>query len=452
MIQASRVLIFEPSTGLKANLLRSLSSIVPARITKAPAERSRLYFIICWFHAIVQERLRYQPLGWANPYEFTDADLRVACDTLDSTVDLIAQNRANVKPDSLPWMALRTLLSQCIYGGKIDNDFDQVLLDTLLDRLFTAKSFDTEFVLVDDIDGKALHTPEETGSKDSLINWVINIKSLQKPNWIGQEFVRKMLKMSDDELAYEADDLESSKNSPTWMVQLSGQCRTWLDSLPEQLQRLRRTKDNVRDPLFRFFEREINLGAKLLADLVAALVKSKRVPANWHQFAVPKGVTALEWMRDFVQRVEQLKRLSTAENLRLEEVWLGGMFFPEAYITATRQLIAQTNGWSLEQMYMHVTTANGGQSKSLFTLTDLRAIGVSCEANTIRLTDEVHVEVPKLQFTWTLEKHSPKSVVVPVYLYSNRAKFLFGLHFVPIEFEPSLLSQRGVAFVTNCSL
>uniref|UniRef100_A0A183BLW5 Dynein heavy chain, cytoplasmic n=2 Tax=Globodera pallida TaxID=36090 RepID=A0A183BLW5_GLOPA len=491
MIQASRVLIFEPSTGLKANLLRSLSSIVPARITKAPAERSRLYFIICWFHAIVQERLRYQPLGWANPYEFTDADLRVACDTLDSTVDLIAQNRANVKPDSLPWMALRTLLSQCIYGGKIDNDFDQVLLDTLLDRLFTAKSFDTEFVLVDDIDGKALHTPEETGSKDSLINWVINIKSLQKPNWIGlpnnaekvliaergQEFLRKMLKMSDDELAYEADDLESSKNSPTWIGSAF-----WTNAehgsirCPEQLQRLRRTKDNVRDPLFRFFEREINLGAKLLADvrrdlnellaicrgeqkqnnhcreLVAALVKSKRVPANWHQFAVPKGVTALEWMRDFVQRVEQLKRLSTAENLRLEEVWLGGMFFPEAYITATRQLIAQTNGWSLEQMYMHVTTANGGQSKSLFTLTDLRAIGVSCEANTIRLTDEVHVEVPKLQFTWTLEKHSPKSVVVPVYLYSNRAKFLFGLHFVPIEFEPSLLSQRGVAFVTNCSL
>lgn len=43
-----------------------------------------------WFHAIVQERLRYQPLGWANAYEFSDADLRVACDTLDSAVDLIA--------------------------------------------------------------------------------------------------------------------------------------------------------------------------------------------------------------------------------------------------------------------------------------------------------------------------------------------------------------------------
>ncbi|KAL3121053.1 hypothetical protein niasHT_005313 [Heterodera trifolii] len=59
----------------------------------------------------------HQPLGWANSYEFADADFRVACDTLDSTVDMIAHNRANVKPDKLPWLALRTLLSQCIYGA-----------------------------------------------------------------------------------------------------------------------------------------------------------------------------------------------------------------------------------------------------------------------------------------------------------------------------------------------
>ncbi|KAL3112905.1 hypothetical protein niasHT_015611 [Heterodera trifolii] len=491
MIQASRVLVFEPSTGLKANLLRSLSSISPARIAKAPAERARLYFIICWFHAIVQERLRYQPLGWANSYEFTDADFRVACDTLDSTVDMVAQNRANVKPDKLPWLALRTLLSQCIYGGKIDNDFDQVLLDTLLDKLFTSNSFDADFILIENIGGNALNMPDETNSKDGLINWVINIKALQKPNWIGlpnnaekvliaergQEFIRKMIKMSDDELAYEADDLERNKQAPTWMVQFSGQCKSWLDALPQQLQRLRRTKENVRDPLFRFFEREINLGARLLSDirrdlnellsicrgdlkqnnhsreLIAALVKRKRVPANWLQFSVPKDVTALEWMRDFVQRMEQLKRLSLSENLRYEEVWLGGMFFPEAYITATRQLIAQTNGWSLEQMYMHITKTEEEQLKSTaFTLTDLRAIGILCEADEIKLTDEVHVGVPRLQFTWTLERHSPASVVVPVYLYSNRAKFLFGLNLLPIGFDHSMLSQRGVAFISNCSL
>lgn len=83
-------MVFEPATGLKANLLRSISSIPGARVSRSPVERSRLYFLLCWFHALVQERLRYQPLGWANSYEFSDSDLRVACDTLDAALDPIA--------------------------------------------------------------------------------------------------------------------------------------------------------------------------------------------------------------------------------------------------------------------------------------------------------------------------------------------------------------------------
>lgn len=57
---------------------------------KAPNERARLYFLLAWFHAIVQERLRYCPLGWAKHYEFSESDLRVACDTLDTWIDSTA--------------------------------------------------------------------------------------------------------------------------------------------------------------------------------------------------------------------------------------------------------------------------------------------------------------------------------------------------------------------------
>lgn len=59
-------------------------------IFKAPAERARLYFVLAWLHAVVQERLRYAPLGWSKKYEFSEADLRVACDTLDTWVDATA--------------------------------------------------------------------------------------------------------------------------------------------------------------------------------------------------------------------------------------------------------------------------------------------------------------------------------------------------------------------------
>lgn len=76
--------------------------------------------------SISQERLRYSPLGWAKKYEFNESDLRMACDTIDTWLDLVAQGRTNLPPDKVPWNACKTLLSQCIYGGRIDNDFDQV--------------------------------------------------------------------------------------------------------------------------------------------------------------------------------------------------------------------------------------------------------------------------------------------------------------------------------------
>ena len=35
-------------------------------------------------------------------------------------------------------------------------------------------------------------------------------------------------------------------------------------------------------------------------------------------------------------------------------MWLGGLFAPEAYITATRQCVAQANLWPLEELYLEV--------------------------------------------------------------------------------------------------
>jgi len=41
-------------------------------------------------------------------------------------------------------------------------------------------------------------------------------------------------------------------------------------------------------------------------------------------------------------------------------VWLGGLFNPEAYFTATRQCVAQANGWSIEELVLDVI-AGGNQ-------------------------------------------------------------------------------------------
>ena len=37
-----------------------------------------------------------------------------------------------------------------------------------------------------------------------------------------------------------------------------------------------------------------------------------------------------------------------------EKLWLGGFFTPEAYLTAIRQCVAQSNNWSLEELVLSV--------------------------------------------------------------------------------------------------
>ena len=74
-LRASRILSYEQPAGIRANMKDSLSSL-STRKTDAPAEKARLYLLLSFLHAIIQERLRYAPtLGWKGFWEFNDADV-----------------------------------------------------------------------------------------------------------------------------------------------------------------------------------------------------------------------------------------------------------------------------------------------------------------------------------------------------------------------------------------
>ncbi|CAN0483562.1 unnamed protein product, partial [Hapterophycus canaliculatus] len=66
LLRASEVLVVEAPSGVRANVLRFLRGIPRERISKRPVERSRLYVLLAWLQAVVQERLRYVPLGWSK--------------------------------------------------------------------------------------------------------------------------------------------------------------------------------------------------------------------------------------------------------------------------------------------------------------------------------------------------------------------------------------------------
>lgn len=64
-------------------------------------------------------------------------------------------------------------MAQSIYGGRIDNEFDQRLLNTFLERLFTTLSFDSEFKLACKVDGhKDIQMPDGIRYDFFLISYV----------------------------------------------------------------------------------------------------------------------------------------------------------------------------------------------------------------------------------------------------------------------------------------
>lgn len=80
---------------------------------------------------------------------------------LHTNQPFLTQGRQNISPDKIPWSALKTLMAQSIYGGRVDNEFDQRLLNTFLERLFTTRSFDSEFKLACKVDGhKDIQMPD----------------------------------------------------------------------------------------------------------------------------------------------------------------------------------------------------------------------------------------------------------------------------------------------------
>lgn len=85
-------------------------------------------------------------------------------------------------------------------------------------------------------------------------------------------------------------------------------------------------------------------------------------------------------------------------------VWLGGLLNPEAYVTATRQCVAQANSWSLEELALDVTiTEQGGDGDhkdSSFGVIGLKLQGAQCKNNQLLLTSTIMMDLPLTLMKW----------------------------------------------------
>jgi len=324
LLRNSHVLTYEPPPGVLASLQHALGRISPQRMERAPVERSKLYFLLAWFHSIVTERLRYVPHGWTKAFEFGEGDERGSLDTIDDWIDKALAGKKDaehIAPENIPWVALRTLLSGALYGGRVDNTVDQRVLQSLVNRLFVPESItQADFPLLmcsEKQNAKRVTLPSCTKHSE-FMKWVTTLSVPESPDWLGlppdadllrmaaqtKEILRKLAKMQGAEDDSSTSTSDSSRKSaaataaaataaagdqpeiPAWMRAVVEDAQEWLKTIPSRnsanvlADKVRRSQMSIAseedDPVRRCLERDAGtiaaLSIAIRADLEQAIM------------------------------------------------------------------------------------------------------------------------------------------------------------------------------------
>jgi len=173
LLQLSDVIVAEASSGIKASMTRFMGSFTKSRLEKSLI-RNRLYLLISWTHAVLEERVRY---GWT--YELAEADSRNALKVIDDFIDVQFKD-----PDQIPFDALCTTLKVDVFGSRIAKPDDQAILNKMIDSTFTKEAFDLKFPLVPALGSDGPLLPDSS-SQDDMNSWISKLPSHTPPTWVG---------------------------------------------------------------------------------------------------------------------------------------------------------------------------------------------------------------------------------------------------------------------------
>mmetsp|Transcript_21801 Transcript_21801/g.65302 ORF Transcript_21801/g.65302 Transcript_21801/m.65302 type:complete len:674 (-) Transcript_21801:273-2294(-) len=388
----------EPPRGLRANLIKLYNSVSEDRFMRCQQrfKYRRLLFALCWFHAVLLERRKFKSLGFNVPYDFNESDHDICHDLIIVFLDEY--------PDNTPFDAMRYLIAEANYGGRVTEALDRRLVNVYINEFFTPLAVDpqTNFNLAPQMADSPYTIPNDAdlpSCRDAIRKFPQSDVATafgQHANADISSQIEESNTLLDTIVSLQPKVLHDSAES--YETQMLRHCSTLQEQTPPafDVRAIRTTMEPRADPepmktvLYQEVDRynallltlhqtlkALELGVQGLVvvtpeleETMGAILDSK-VPLSWSR-CYPSLKPLLPWMQDLVifgtslieaqvsLTVEncrpiiyfQVRRITALQKWTFEAYprcfWLPGFTYPTGFLTAILQTSARRNGVAID--------------------------------------------------------------------------------------------------------
>jgi len=132
----------------------------------------RLLWSFCFFHAIVQDRRKFGPIGWNIQYAFTNEDLNVTTKQLKIFLE---------EYEEVPYKVLNYIGAQINYGGRVTDDKDVRLITTILETYITPNVTTDDFGFSE----SGIYRSIKPGEKEDYLEYIRSLPLNPEPEAFG---------------------------------------------------------------------------------------------------------------------------------------------------------------------------------------------------------------------------------------------------------------------------
>lgn len=362
----------EPPRGLRANVLRSylndpISDKAFFADTNKPQRWEKMLFALCFFHALIQERRLFGPLGFNIPYGFDDSDLRISIRQMQMFVN---------DYDDLQIDALTYCVGQCNYGGRVTDDWDRRCLISLLSRFFTTK-VETDDSYTFSPSGTYFAPPK--GDMESYLAYIRGLPQMPAPEIFGMHANADISKdqkdtnelfsgilltlprqaggggkgpdqiideLCADILSQVREPFNTEKVQQKYPVLYEESMNTVLGQECVRFNRLirvvRKTLQDIRKAIVGLVVMSTELEAIYNSMLVG------KIPAMWAKSSYPSLKPLGSYVKDLVARLTFLD--DWIQKGKPTSFWISGFYFTQAFLTGVRQNYARKYTIAIDQL------------------------------------------------------------------------------------------------------